>query len=386
MTKPVCIIGGGVAGMQVALVLDTLGVPSLLVEKSSALGGRVPLLSKTFPFFNDDGFNDGKEFTDAMEGDLRRAPLSEVRLNTTVSRVDGAFPDFRIRLNDGSSFNAGSIVVATGFTPFDPTDLKEYGYGTYRNVVTASELEWMLNPRGPTGGRLVRCSDGRPAERLAIVFCVGSRNRRIGAPFCSRICCSYSTKQASTVMERNPGALVVCFYMDVRTYDRGFEEMYSLAQERGVKYIRGRVSQCKQLPDGSISVRAENTLLSRPFSGEFDLVSLSTGMRPCENAGELARILGIGCGPDGFFLCREWFRHPHDATRDGVFLAGCTTGMKPIRNCMIDGAAVAARVAAVLRDAGSLRFGPSGTTASGVQPIPQSLRTSSVHKMQDLSS
>ncbi|MGA7766493.1 MAG: FAD-dependent oxidoreductase [Candidatus Sulfotelmatobacter sp.] len=351
MTKQVCIIGGGVAGMQVALALGSLGVPSLLVEKSSSLGGRVPMLSKTFPFFNDDGFNDGKEFTDTLERDLRKTPLADIHLNTEVTALRGDFPDFTVELSDGSSVAAGAVVVATGFTPFDPTSLKEYGYGVYPNVITATELEWMLNPRGPTSGRLVRRSDAKTAERLAIVFCVGSRNRRIGAPFCSRICCSYSTKQASTVMERNPKALVACFYMDVRTYDRGFEEMYSLAQERGVRYIRGRVSMCRQLPDGSISVRAENTLLNRPFSGEFDLVSLSTGMRPCADVNELARCLGISCGPDGFFLCREWFRHPHDATRDGIFLSGCATGMKPIRNCMIDGAAVAARVTALLREA-----------------------------------
>jgi heterodisulfide reductase subunit A len=351
MKKPVCIIGGGVAGMQVALVLNSLGMPSVLVEKAPILGGRVPKLSRTFPFFNDDGFYDGKEFTDALERDLRAAPLIDVRCGAVVSGLRGNFPNFTVELGDGSSIASCAVVVATGFTPFNPTSLKEYGYGAYPNVVTATELEWMLNPRGPTVGRLVRPSDGKEAERLAIVFCVGSRNKRIGAPFCSRICCSYSTKQASTVMERNPKALVACFYMDVRTYDRGFEEMYSLAQERGVRYIRGRVSMCRQLPDGSISVRAENTLLNRPFAGEFDLVSLSTGMRPCEDVNQLASTLGITCGPDGFFLCREWFRHPHDATRDGVFLAGCATGMKPIRNCMIDGAAVAARVTALLREA-----------------------------------
>jgi heterodisulfide reductase subunit A len=86
-------------------------------------------------------------------------------------------------------------------------------------------------------------------------------------------------------------------------------------------------------------------------------------MRPCENANELARILGIGYGPDGFFLPREWFRHPHDATRDGVFLAGCATGMKPIRNCMIDGSAVAARVIAFLREAAERGMDSSLTTA-----------------------
>jgi heterodisulfide reductase subunit A len=335
--------------MQVALVLGSLGMPSVLVEKCSTLGGRVSKLSRTFPFFNDDGFHDGKEFTDAIERDLRAMPFIDVRCGTTVVGLRGDFPNFSVELGNGSFFDAGAVVVATGFTPFNPTSLPEYGYGAYPNVITATELEWMLNSRGPTGGKLVRPSDGREVQRLAIVFCVGSRNKRIGAPFCSRICCSYSTKQASTVMERNPKALVACFYMDVRTYDRGFEEMYSLAQERGVRYIRGRVSMCRQLPDGSISVRAENTLLNRPFTGEFDLVSLSTGMRPCEDVSQLAKSLGIACGPDGFFLCREWFRHPHDATRDGVFLAGCATGMKPIRNCMIDGAAVAARVTALLR-------------------------------------
>src|SRR5208337_2868163 len=141
MAKPVCIIGGGVAGMQVALVLSSLGTPSVVVEKSAALGGRVPRLSKTFPFFNDDGFNDGKEFTDTLERDLRAASLAEVRLNTIVTGMRGDFPNF----------------------------------------ITATELEWMLNPRGPTGGKLVRRSDGEEAQRLAIVFCVGSRNKRIGA-------------------------------------------------------------------------------------------------------------------------------------------------------------------------------------------------------------
>jgi heterodisulfide reductase subunit A-like polyferredoxin len=106
-------------------------------------------------------------------------------------------------------------------------------------------------------------------------------------------------------------------------------------------------------------------------------------MRPCENANELARILGIGCGPDGFFLSREWFRHPHDATRDGVFLAGCATGMKPIRNCMIDGAAVAARVTAALRETGSPLFDRNRTTATGLHPAAGEFSTSSEPKTHD---
>ena len=111
--------------------------------------------------------------------------------------------------------------------------------------------------------------------------------------------------------------------MDVRTYDRGFEEMYSLAQERGIRYVRGRVSGCKELPGGDIVVRAENTLIQKIFSDRFDMVSLSTGMRPCLDVDNLAGVLQIGRAPDGFFASREWFRYPHDSTREGILVAGC---------------------------------------------------------------
>ena len=113
MNKPVCIIGGGVAGMQVALVLSSLGMPSVLVEKSAALGGRVPRLSRTFPFFNNDGFNDGKEFTDGMEQELRATPLVDVRLSTQVRALHDDFPNFAADLSDGTSVECGAVVVAT---------------------------------------------------------------------------------------------------------------------------------------------------------------------------------------------------------------------------------------------------------------------------------
>ena len=250
-------------------------------------------MSRTFPFFNEDGFIDGAEFVADIEREMLAGSLVDVRLDTSVRSLEGKSPEFRVGLTDGSEEPVSAIALTTGFEPFDPTSLEEYGYGRFPNVVTASELEWMLNPRGPTGGKLLRPSDRKPVDRLAIVFCVGSRNRRIGGRFCSRICCSYSTKQAITVRERNPKSFVACFFIDVRTYDRGFEEMYSLAQDRGVKYIRGRVSSCKELADGSIGVKAENTLIQRPFWGEFDMVSLSTGMRPCADAEHLSQVLGV---------------------------------------------------------------------------------------------
>jgi len=349
VNNPVLVLGGGVTGMHVATVLGELGLGTVLVEKADHLGGRAASLSRTFPFFNHDGFSDGKEFTDEVEADMRALGCVEVRLGGALASLEGDFPEFRATFCDGASRVVSAVVVATGFEPFDPTVLEEYGYAQYANVITAPELEWILNPRGPSQGMPKRPSDGKLVDRLAIVFCVGSRNRRIGAPFCSRICCSYSTKQALTVHERNPRAEITCFYMDVRTYDRGFEEMYSLAQERGIRYVRGRVSSCKGLPGGDIVVRAENTLLQRIYSTSFDMVSLSTGMRPCADLEHLARVLRLGLAPDGFFASREWFRYPQDSTRLGVFIAGCASGVKPVRNCIIDGSAAAARIAALLR-------------------------------------
>jgi len=346
MTARVLVLGGGVTGLTAVRALSELGLPTLLLEKTPELGGRARRLATTFPLL-DSGFVDGESFVDDLRQDALASPLVEVKRATTLRQLDGEFPRLSARLSDASTVEVGAVVVATGFEPFDPAPLDEYGYGRYPGVVTASELEWLLNPRGPTKGQLLK-PDGSPARRLAIVFCVGSRNRRIGAPFCSRICCSYSTKQALTVIDRDPTASVICFYMDVRTYDRGFEEMYSRAQERGIRYVRGRVASCKQTPEGNVLVRAENTLVQAPMTTEVDLVSLSTGMRPCSDVEQLSTALGIGRAQDGFFSSKDWFRHPNDSTRRGVFLAGCTTGMKPIRNCVTDAHAAAARVASLL--------------------------------------
>ena len=117
------------------------------------MGGRVRRLSRTFPFFNEDGFIDGLEFVADIEREMRAGSMVDVRLNTSVRSLEGQSPEFRVGLTDGSEEPVSAIALTTGFEPFDPTSLEEYGYGRYPNVVTATELEWMLNPRGPTGGR-----------------------------------------------------------------------------------------------------------------------------------------------------------------------------------------------------------------------------------------
>lgn len=330
--------------MQTAVALNDLGIESVLVEKEQELGGRVKSYDKIFPFFHS-----GKELVKELEKQVRKARLVEVRLGTTVSQVKGKAPHFEVRLDNASrKISAGAIVVAAGFEPFDASLQEEYGYGIYKNVITATELEHLLDPEGPTKGEVKRPSDGKTASRIGIVFCVGSRSEKLSHNYCSRICCSYSTKQAIEIKERHPDARVACFYIDIRTYGRGFEEMYRRAQEMGIIYIRGRVAECGVLPNGDITIRAEDTFLGKPVQGVFDLVSLSHGMTPCLDAASIATMLGIKAAEDGFFDCRDKDLYPNDSTVNGVFLAGAAIGMKPIPDCIADGNAVAARVAAFL--------------------------------------
>jgi len=342
MSRKVIILGGGVAGMQAAIALNDLGTESILVEKEPELGGRVKNYDKIFPFFQS-----GKELVKDLEKRVRGAHLVEIKLGTTVTHVEGQPPHFQVRLDTGNyEISAGAIVVATGFEPFDASLQEEYGYGIYQNVITATELESLLDPEGPTNGELRRPSDGKIAQRIAIVFCVGSRNEKLGHNYCSRICCSFSTKQAIEIKKKYPDARIVCFYIDIRTYGRGFEEMYRQAQEAGVNYIRGRVAECGVLPNGDITIRVEDTFLGKPMQGVFDLVSLSHGMTPCLDAPKIATMLGIRLAEDGFFDCMDKELYANDATEDGIFLAGAAIGMKPIPDCIADSNAVAARVAA----------------------------------------
>jgi len=340
----VLIVGGGVTGLRAALTLDDFGIKTTILEKTSQLGGKVTGYSKVFP-----DFRDGKKIVCDLVDAVSNSAGIEIITESTINDVQKRSGHYAMTFTNDDVVDASAVILACGFETFDATKQGEYGYGVYPNVITSVELENFLDHQGPTKGKLLRPIDGNPAKRIAIIFCVGSRNKRIGNPYCSRICCSYSTKQAIEIKELDTETSVTCFYMDIRTYGRGFEEMYQYAQDIGVKYIRGRVSECSSLPNGDIQVRAENTLLGRPVQGTFDLVSLSVGMTPCKDAGKISQLFEIKQGHDGFFVAADEDIHPHSTTAEGVFIAGSVTGLKPIRDCLLDGASVAGEVASYLR-------------------------------------
>ena len=237
-------------------------------------------------------------------------------------------------------FGVGSIIVATGFDPFDPKLKPELGYEKYDNVITGLELERLSSASGPTLGKI--SINGKEPKDVVFVHCVGSRDEVVGNLYCSRVCCMYLAKQAHYVKDKIHDARVTVFYIDMRAFGKGFEEFYNRVKEEGVVYRRGNVSEIYKRGDKLI-VRAEDTLLGEPVEVEADLVVLGIGMVPRVDSDDLARLLKISKSADGFFLEAHPKLRPEDTAVDGVYLAGCCQGPKDIPDAVAQAGAAAAK-------------------------------------------
>lgn len=238
----------------------------------------------------------------------------------------------------------GTIIVATGYEIFDAARKEEYGYKRFPNVINGLELERMSNAAGPTGGKVLRPSDGKAPKRIGFIQCVGSRDEKTNS-YCSRVCCMYAIKNARIYKEKHPDSEVYIFYMDIRTFGKGYEEFYKAAQEDyGVKFVRGRPAEVREdAQTHNLLLQVEDTLLGRQLEFELDLVVLSVGMEPSKSADEIAKLLRISRGADGFFLEAHPKLRPVDTLTDGIYIAGAAQGPKDIPDSVSQGSAAAAR-------------------------------------------
>ena len=240
----------------------------------------------------------------------------------------------------------GTIIVATGYDPYDPTEKLEYGYGAHTNVITAMEIERMINASGPTEGKVLKPSDMEKPKRVAFIHCVGSRDEQIGKPYCSRVCCMYSMKNAQLIKDKMPDAEVTLYYMDIRAFGKGFEEFYKRSQEKyGIKFVRGRPAEVIENPDLTLTVRGEDTLLSKVTEYDYDMVVLSIGLVPPEGSEQLRQTIGLSRSADGFLMEAHPKLRPVDTLTDGVYLAGVSQGPKDIPDAVAQGSGAAARAA-----------------------------------------
>ena len=343
MTAPILVVGGGPAGLTAAHALASVGQRCVLVDKADRLGGA-PILSgyaKLVP--------SGQWARDAIGGMVARVsdnPRIDVRMNTGVREFTGVPGNFDVTLNDGSAMQAGAAILCTGFTHFDSVNKPEWGFGTYPDVVTTTQIEQMIS-----SGQGVRCpSDGRQPERVAILLCVGSRDRQIGREWCSKICCTVSANLAMEIREELPACHVYIYYMDIRTFGLNEGRYYWKSQEEfKVKYIKARIAEVTS--DGKrLIVKGEDTLVKRPITIPFDLVVHAIGMDPNVDNRELARIFDIALESNGFIDRREAYDHLAETSRTGVYVAGAAAGPETIED------SIAQAQAAALASLGALRM------------------------------
>ena len=256
--------------------------------------------------------------------------------NCTVGAIDYEQEDQLLDLD------VGAVIVATGFSMWDPTQLPPYSYGDSPNILTALQFERLTNAGGPTSGEILT-ADGEKPERVAIVHCVGSRDERAHS-YCSRFCCMYSLKQAHQVREKT-GAEVYDFYMDMRTFGKDYEEFYRRVRSEGIQFIQGRPAEISEDPiTKKLHIEVEDILLGKGLDIAVDMVILATAIEPQPDADRVANLFGLGRTPDGWFAEAHPKLRPVETATAGVFLAGAAQGPRDVPDTVAHAGAAAMEV------------------------------------------
>ncbi|MFW2366387.1 MAG: hydrogenase iron-sulfur subunit, partial [Desulforhopalus sp.] len=226
---------------------------------------------------------------------------------------------------------------------YDPREMDEYGYTRFENVVSSVEFERIVNAGGPTKGDLIRPKDRKRPKSVGFIQCVGSRSKRQGAEYCSNICCMNTIKSTLVLKEHYPSIEIKVFYIDIRAFGKGFEELYNRSRSLGVHYLRGLPGSVEEQGDGGLRVAVENTATRRVEFHELDMLVLAVGVEPSSGTQRLQEMLGLQLTPDGFYLEAHPKLLPVDAATRGIFYAGCAEGPKDIKESVTQGSAAAVR-------------------------------------------
>ena len=254
----------------------------------------------------------------------------------------------------------GNIILATGYDLFDCRRIPEYGYGRLPNVFTNLEFERLTNVSGPTNGKVVLKDGVTQPQTVAVVHCVGSRDKNYNN-YCSSICCMQSLKFAHLVKEKT-GARVYNFYIDMRTPAKSYDEFYQRVLAEGTIFVRGKVADITEVAripeeEGKLVVQVFDTLDGSQRRIPVDMVILSAGLQARQDNDKVSRIFGVSRGADGWLIERHPKLDPVATMTDGIFIAGCAQGPKDIPAAVSQGAAAAARVIGLI-DRGKMTLDP----------------------------
>lgn len=334
------VIGGGLAGLEAAKTIAQAGHQVILAEKSPDLGGTTGQLYSSFPHWENPA--------DLLQGKIDEVKKAGVQIKTGVevkaSQKDGQ--GYSVVLAGAGQkqeeIKADAVVVATGFELFDASAYTEYGYGTYPNVVNTLEFEARLREWSRGEGK-----ENAP-KTVAFIKCVGSRDRSKGYPYCSKICCMITAKQAGLTKELLPETKCYVFYMDYRAAGKGYEEFVrSVIEQKHVRYTRGRPA--KILPEnGKLLLRTEDTLMGVPVEIKADMVVLAAAMQPSRGTLEMSRMFNLNTDEYGFL---EPLSGQAAQVGDQVFAAGGCIFPVENQGALQQGAAAGAGVIALFSQA-----------------------------------
>jgi heterodisulfide reductase subunit A len=323
--KKVAVIGAGIAGMEAAGKLSTMGFDVCLLEKGNIVGGHVANWHRVFP-----DRRPAKEIISQLKSAIHDSV--SIIYGAEVHKVVDVEKGFRLSLTDGQTIDANAVLVTTGFDLFNASKKEEYGYKIYQNIITSADLEAIF-----TSGKTLRNGKGVIPQRIAFIHCVGSRDEKAGNKYCSKVCCVSAVKQAIEVKQAQPNAEVYCFYMDLRMFDRYFEDLYFEAQSKyGIRFIRGRLSEACENQDGGIVLKAEDTLAGKPIKMTVDMAILMSGMVASKGTLDMIRVFNLETVSDKFVKTADNHGKLNLTNRDGIFISGACSGPKSIAETLAD--------------------------------------------------
>jgi heterodisulfide reductase subunit A len=287
---------------------------------------------------------------------------SPIACGKCIEACDKGCIDFDMQ-DETIKLEVGSIIVATGMDVYDPTAVDEYGYTRFPNVITSMEFERLISTGGPLEGHLGRPSDLARPKQIAFIQCVGSRTQdpERGNPYCSNICCMNTIKDSQYLKDNYPDTAITVFYMDLRAFGKGFEELLMRTKRNGVRYIRGLPGEVREDPvTRNLRITVENTTANRLESHEFDMVVLSVGTTPATNTETIRRMVSLSKAPSGFLKEAHAKLRPVDTPTKGVYIAGGAESPKDVRESVTQASAAASHAGILLNKS---RFSVEAITA-----------------------
>ena len=329
MKKEILIIGAGPAGIEAAVTLKKLGCEVMLLEKENQTNTNIRNKMLLFP-----DFSEAETLATALDAKLVENEITP-HFNTEIVHLEQKEKRWVATDANKKTYHADAVLIATGYTPFDATRKEEYGYGIYNGVITSLDLEKMFKKHS------IANTFGENPKKVCFLQCVGSRDEKSGNNYCSKICCITAVKQAIELKKLSPETEAYIFYMDLRMWGQGYEELYREAQEQyGIYFIRGRISEAAATFDGKIQIKSEDTLMGLPLKMTPDLLVLMIGMEPSKGT----KLLASCCYCEetyGFFKTLDPVSEDQKTNRAGLFVAGACKRPMSIPEVLADARAAA---------------------------------------------